>query len=72
MANLPTSNVRRLLGEGAGDIRISTEAVAKGIEAAEVFLHRLGERAASIARGHGRKTVMPEDLETARHQILPG
>ena len=71
MANLPTSNVKRLLVEGAGEIRISSEATATGIAAAETFLTRLGERAASIARGHGRKTIMPEDIETARRQLLP-
>lgn len=71
MADLPNSNVRRLLGTGIGDMRISAEAVTVGITAAEGFLKQLGERAASIARGHGRKTIMPEDLEAARRQLLP-
>lgn len=71
MAELPNSNVRRLLGGGAGDMRISAEAVTSGISAAEDFLKRLGERAASIARGHGRKTIMPEDLDAAKRQLLP-
>jgi histone H3/H4 len=65
MANLPASNVKRLLGTSAGDIRISAEAVTKGVEAAEAYLAKLGETAASIARGHGRKTIMPEDLDAA-------
>ena len=71
MANLPASNVKRLMSEGAGDIRISAEAVAKGIQAAEIFLRKLGERAGSVARSHGRKTIMPEDLETACGALLP-
>ncbi len=71
MADLPASNVRRLMGGGAGDMRISAEAVASGVSAAEDFLKRLGERAASIARSHGRKTVMPEDLDAAKAQLLP-
>lgn len=71
MADLPASNVRRLLGGAAADMRISAEAVTNGIAAAEDFLKRLGERAASIARGHGRKTIMPEDLDAAKQQLLP-
>ena len=71
MADLPNSNVRRLLGAGISDMRISAEAVTAGITAAEAFLKVLGERAAVVARGHGRKTVMPEDLEAARRQLLP-
>lgn len=71
MAELPSSNVRRLLGNGAGEMRISAEALTTGISAAEDFLKRLGERAASVARGHGRKTIMPEDLDAARRQLLP-
>ena len=71
MADLPNSNVRRLLGAGIGDMRISAEAVTVGISAAEAFLKLLGERAASVARSHGRKTVMPEDLDAARRQVLP-
>lgn len=70
MANLPMSNVRRLLAEKAGDIRISADAVTKGIEAAEEYLQKLGERAGSIARGHGRKTIMPEDVESAKRMIF--
>ncbi|MBI3891852.1 MAG: NFYB/HAP3 family transcription factor subunit [Candidatus Wallbacteria bacterium] len=70
MANLPSSNVRRLLATNAGDIRISAEAVVKGVDAAEEYLTRLGERAASIARGHMRKTIMPEDLEAAKKLLI--
>ena len=70
MASLPASNVKRLVSEKAGDMRISAEAVTKAIEAAEEYLHRLGERAGSIARSHSRKTIMPEDLVSAKGQIL--
>jgi histone H3/H4 len=70
MADLPTTNVRRLLGAGAGDMRFSAEAVTQGVGAAEEFIRRLGERAASVARGHGMKTIMPEHLEVAKTQLL--
>ncbi len=71
MADLPASNVKRLTVAGAGDIRISAEAVDKAIGAAEAFLSRLGQRAGSVARSNGRKTIMPEDIEAARGQLLP-
>lgn len=62
---LPASNVKRLVLESAGDIRIAGGAVPKATEAAAVYLRKLGERAASIARGHGRKTIMEEDIAQA-------
>lgn len=71
VADLPASNVKRLTIAGAGDIRISGEAVDKAIGAAEAFLSKLGERAGSIARSNGRKTIMPEDVDAARQQLLP-
>jgi histone H3/H4 len=70
MANLPVSNVKRLLTEKAGDIRVSAEAVLHAIETTEEFLGKLGERAGSIARAHGRKTIMPEDIEAARRMLF--
>lgn len=69
MANLPTSNVKRLLANGAAGMRVSAEGTARAIEAAERYLNRLGRQAASIARAHGRKTIMPEDVEAAAHQV---
>ncbi len=69
MASLPISNVKRLLGQGAKEMRISAESVTVAIEATEEYLGKLGERAASVARSYGRKTIMPEDLAQARKLI---
>lgn len=69
MPLLPASNVKKLTLENAGEIRISATAVTIATEAAAEYLRRLGERAAVIARGSGRKTIMDEDIENARHQV---
>jgi histone H3/H4 len=71
MADIPMSNVRRLMIEGAGEIRISGDALTKSVTTTATFVRRLGERAASIARGHGRKTIMVEDLDAATQMLLP-
>jgi len=70
MSLLPQSNTRKLVMEKTGELRISASAVSCATEAAADYLRRLGERAAGVARSYGRKTIMDEDIELARQQML--
>lgn len=69
MAELAQSHVRKLVVEDTGGMRISSGAIPVAIEAGADYLRKLGKRAAGIARAHGRKTIMEEDIATARTQI---
>lgn len=71
MSELAVTKVKKLVVENTGGMRIAGTAVPKAISAGADFLRKLGERAGSIARSHGRKTIMEEDLEAARRQLFP-
>lgn len=71
MAELASSKVKKLLVEGGGDIRVSASALPTAIEAGANIFRRIGNRAASIARANGRKTIMPEDIDQAVKQLWP-
>ncbi len=69
MAELAASHVKKLVLEDAEGMRISADSVPAATKAAAEFLRKLGLRASVIARGHGRKTIMEEDIAAARAQI---
>ena len=71
MAELASSKVKKLIVEGGDGIRVSASAVPVAIEVGASILRRIGNRAASIARAKGRKTVMPEDITEAKKQLWP-
>lgn len=66
---LASSKVKKLVTEESGGMRISSGAIPEATEAAVSFLHKIGARAGSIARSHGRKTIMEEDIIAARKQL---
>ncbi len=71
MAELAASKVKKLVTEESGGMRLSAAAIPYATEAGADFLKKLGARAGSIARSLGRKTIMEEDIKTARKQLWP-
>ena len=69
MAELAASKVKKLLTEQGEGIRVSSGAIPVATEIAADFLRKLGIRAASIARANGRKTIMDEDIQSAKKQV---
>lgn len=69
MAELAASKVKKLLSEDSEGIRVSAGAIPVATTIAADFLRQLGMRAASIARANGRKTIMEEDVESAKKQV---
>lgn len=69
MAELAASHVKKLILEGAGDMRVAGAAVPLATTAAATYLKKLGERAAAIARAERRQTIMDRDIESAKQQL---
>ncbi len=69
MPELAASKVKKLVLEESSGMRIAAAAVPEATAAAVSFLRKIGARAASIARSHGRKTIMEEDVLAARRQL---
>lgn len=71
MADISASAAKEHLLKGAGEIRVSKEAVEAAREAGHRFLADLGRRAGEAARAAGRKTIMAEDLRAAGAASAP-
>ena len=69
MPELASSKVKKLVLEESNGMRIAAAAIPEATAAAADFLRKIGARAASIARSHGRKTIMEEDIQAARRQL---
>jgi histone H3/H4 len=72
MAKLAKSKVKKLTLEKSGMKRISGKALPMAERIAVAVMNQIGEKAGSIARAFGRKTIMPEDLEQACKMLWGG
>jgi histone H3/H4 len=69
MGELPNAVVKRLLAKHGGGLRVSGTAVDKAVQAAEDYIARLAREAQASAEANRRKTVMDDDIDTARAKI---
>lgn len=65
MAELPIAPVKRLAKAKDRDIRIGEDATALLIKNTEKFIAAVSAEAGDYAKYAGRKTIQPEDIETA-------
>ncbi len=72
MADIPNAVVKRLLAKHSGGLRVSGTAIEKAVSAAEDYIASLAREAQASAEGNKRKTIMDEDVESARTKIATG
>ncbi len=64
MGELPKTVIERMLKQKSG-LRISSEAVEEVSRLVEVFIDRVGEEGAVLAKHAGRSTLMASDVRLA-------
>ncbi len=72
MGDLPNAVVKRLLAKHSGGLRVSGGALEKAVEAAEGYIARLAREAQAAATADKRKTVMDQDISSARSKLDGG
>ena len=69
MAELPNAEVKRLLAQHGGGLRVSGSALALVVAAAEDYIARLAKACQASAEENKRKTVMAADVASARAKL---
>lgn len=72
MSELPLQPIRRLIEDGAKDMRISKDSIKQARSIAEEMIVRTSRIAADIAEGDERKTIMKRDLQQAWVEYFMG
>ena len=69
MGDLPNAVVKRLLSKHAGGLRVSGSALDKAVAATEAYVARLAQEAQASAETNKRKTLMDDDIDSARAKL---
>ena len=69
MGELPNAVVKRLITKHGGGLRVSGSALDLAVQATEDYIARLASAAGSSATDSKRKTIMDEDVQSARARL---
>lgn len=72
MSNISTAAVTRFIKNVDSEIRISAAAKEDLLIGVEEYAGRIAELAVSFARNANRNTVLPQDIATAKEQLMMG